>query len=99
MQDSDKAGGLSPAVNKAGGSNRKSGSGSESPKLPEGGRRRFGAIADDLDVSKMNGDSAGEKPVGGQATPEQLEALKQDILREMRKEVNQMKQDIIEGEL
>ena len=83
---------MSPAVK---GSHRKSG-GSESPK-PEGGapggRRRFGSIADDLDVSKLNGDTGG----GAGATPEQLEAMKQEILREMRKEVNQMKQDIIEG--
>ena len=84
---------MSPAIK---GSHRKSG-GSESPK-PEGGapggRRRFGSIADDLDVSKLNGDTGG----GVGATPEQLEAMKQEILREMRKEVNQMKQDIIEGE-
>lgn len=41
----------------------------------------------------MNGDAS-----GGGATSEQLEALKQEILREMRKEMTKMKQEIIEGE-
>jgi len=40
----------------------------------------------------VNGDAS-----GGGATSEQLEALKQEILREMRKEMTKMKQEIIEA--
>ena len=68
--------------------------------MPGVGRRRFGSIADDLDVAKMNGESStassGTGGVGG-VSQDQLDSLKQDILQEMRKEVNQMKQEIIEG--
>ena len=69
--------------------NRKSGS--ESPKMPDAGsgaRRRLGSVPDG---SAVNGDA------GGGATTEQMEVLKQEILREMRKEVDQMKKDIIEA--
>ena len=67
--------------------------------MPGVGRRRFGSIADDLDVAKMNGESsAASSGTGGVGvSQDQLDALKQDILQEMRKEVNQMKQEIIEG--
>ena len=79
----------------------KSSSGSESPKP---GRRRFGSTADEIDVTKLNG--MAENAVnnatssGGQASMAsnaELEAVKQEILREMRKEMAKMKQDIIEG--
>lgn len=80
----------------------KSSSGSESPKP---GRRRFGSTADEIDVTKLNG--MAENAVnnatssGGQAgsatTNAELEAVKQEILREMRKEMAKMKQDIIEA--
>ena len=79
----------------------KSSSGSESPKP---GRRRFGSTADEIDVTKLNG--MAENAVnnatssGGQASTAsnaELEAVKQEILREMRKEMAKMKQDIIEG--
>merc|ERR1719268_733225 len=93
--DGDKTNSLSVNRN----TNRKSGSsaGSESPKpeqpsgMPGVGRRRFGSIADDLDVAKMNGESStassGTGGVGG-VSQDQLDSLKQDILQEMRKEVN-----------
>merc|ERR1711936_1459451 len=77
----------------------KSSSGSESPKP---GRRRFGSTADEIDVTKLNG--MAENAVnnatssGGQASTAsnaELEAVKQEILREMRKEMAKMKQDII----
>jgi len=70
-------------------SSNASNSGSESPKPA---RKRFGSIENDLDVSRVNGDAS-----GGGATSEQLEALKQEILREMRKEMTKMKQEIIEA--
>merc|ERR1712008_22585 len=79
----------------------KSSSGSESPKP---GRRRFGSTADEIDVTKLNG--MAENAVnnatssGGQASMAsnaELEAVKQEILREMRKEMAKMKQDIIEA--
>jgi len=51
----------------------------------------FGSIENDLDVSRVNGDASSG------ATSEQLEALKQEILREMRKEMTKMKQEIIDA--
>jgi len=77
----------------------KSSSGSESPKP---GRRRFGSTADEIDVTKLNG--MAENAInnatssgGTTATNAELEAMKQEILREMRKEMAKMKQDIIEA--
>ena len=79
----------------------KSSSGSESPKP---GRRRFGSTADEIDVTKLNGmaenaiNNATSSGSGGStASNAELEAVKQEILREMRKEMAKMKQDIIEG--
>merc|ERR1712159_325991 len=79
----------------------KSSSGSESPKP---GRRRFGSTADEIDVTKLNGmaenainNATSSSGVGSTATNAELEAIKQEILREMRKEMAKMKQDIIEG--
>ncbi len=82
-------------------SSNASNSGSESPKPA---RKRFGSLADDLDVARFNGGlesgggSGGSGAAGGNVSNEQLEAMKQEILREMRKEVNKAKQEIIEGE-
>ncbi len=70
----------------------KSSSGSESPKP---GRRRFGSTADEIDVTKVNG-IANDGSASGAGAAE-IEAMKQEILREMRKEMAKMKQDIIEG--
>ena len=70
-----------------------SNSGSESPKP---GRRRLGSIADEIDVSQRNGEST-STGAGGGATNTELEAMKQEILNEMRKEMDKMKQDIIDG--
>ena len=64
-----------------------SNSGSESPK-PR--RTRLGSLADEIDVSQRNGDST-------QVTHAELQAFKQEILDEMRKEMDKMKRDIIEG--
>ena len=81
----------------------KSSSGSESPKP---GRRRFGSNADEIDVTKLNGmaENAINNAISGSgsgtginATNAELDAMKQEILREMRKEMAKMKQDIIEG--
>merc|ERR1712012_493668 len=79
----------------------KSSSGSESPKP---GRRRFGSTADEIDVTKLNGmaenaiNNATSSGSGGSvASNAELEAVKQEILREMRKEMAKMKQDIIEA--
>ena len=78
----------------------KSSSGSESPKP---GRRRFGSNADEIDVTKLNGiadnaiNNANANAGGVNASNAELEAMKQEILREMRKEMAKMKQDIIEG--
>ena len=78
----------------------KSSSGSESPKP---GRRRFGSTADEIDVTKLNGmaenaiNNATSSSNSTTASNAELEAMKQEILREMRKEMSKMKQDIIEG--
>ena len=101
FQDDTSGGGVrcEKSASPAGDSNKlrssnASNSGSESPKPA---RKRFGSIENDLDVSRVNGDAGSSSGGGGGATNEQLEALKQEILREMRKEVNKMKQEIIEG--
>jgi enabled protein len=64
--------------------------GGESPKLS---RKRFGSASEEQ-LPKVNGlnDSMSAIPSAD------LEALKQDILKEMRKEMGKMKQDIIDGE-
>jgi len=58
-------------------------------------------MADDLDVQRFNGvnsnNASGENNGGSNVNSQELEALKQEILREMRKEVQRMKQDIIDG--
>lgn len=81
-------------------------SGSESPKAGFGiggiVRKRFGSMADDLDnVAKFNGvNSQGngdQNNQGGNSGNADLEAMKQEILREMRKEINKMKAEIIDG--
>lgn len=76
--------------------NKSSSSGSESPKP---GRRRFGSTADEIDVTKLNGmaENNASGAGGTSATNAELEAMKQEILREMRKEMAKMKQDIIEA--
>lgn len=60
--------------------------GSESPK--PGKRRPFGSDADQGEI-KVNG-------LDGSVSSTELEAVKQEILREMRKEVNKAKQEIID---
>ena len=79
----------------------KSSSGSESPKP---GRRRFGSTADEIDVTKLNGmaenavnNATSSGGPASMASNAELEAVKQEILFEMRKEMAKMKQDIIEG--
>lgn len=67
-----------------------SNSGSESPK-PR--RTRLGSLADEIDVSQRNG----EANSGNGITNAELQAVKQEILDEMRKEMDKMKQDIIEA--
>ena len=65
-----------------------SNSGSESPK-PR--RTRLGSLADEIDVSHRNGEASSG------VTNAELQAFKQEILEEMRKEMDKMKQDILEG--
>lgn len=72
-----------------GGSNGKfaNGSGSESPKPA---RKRFGSTSEDT-APKVNG-----LPESSGACSD-LESLKQEILKEIRKEMGKMKQDIIDA--
>nr|CAD7426410.1 unnamed protein product [Timema monikensis] len=65
------------------------GSGAESPKPV---RKRFGSSSEEL--NKVNGMCLSE----GQTTPcADLEALKQDIVKEVKREIDKMKQEIIDG--
>lgn len=66
----------------------KLGNGCESSPKPS--RKQLNSSTEELQ-SKVNGDQSS-------VTSAELEALKQDILREMRKEINKMKQDIIDCE-
>ena len=50
-------------------------------------------MADDLDVAKFNGVESSNSG----SSPADLEALKQEILKEMRAELAKTKQEIIEG--
>jgi len=73
-----------------------SGHGEESPKVV---RKRFGSeVGEELIQPRahVNGDDG-----GGHATTHlspELENLKQEILRELRRDLNKVKLDIIEGE-
>ena len=74
--------------------------GSESPKAPLGGRRRFGSMADDLDnAAKVNGGGGGDSAGGSGNLSAEQEALKQEIMREVRKELQKMKSELLEGKL
>nr|CAD7257296.1 unnamed protein product [Timema shepardi] len=65
------------------------GSGAESPKPA---RKRFGSSSEEL--NKVNGMCLSE----GQTTPcADLEALKQDIVKEVKREIDKMKQEIIDA--
>ncbi|CAG2053113.1 unnamed protein product [Timema podura] len=77
-------------TNSSNGSGTKlNGSGAESPKPA---RKRFGSSSEEL--NKVNGMCLSE----GQTTPSaDLEALKQDIVKEMKREIDKMKQEIIDA--
>lgn len=64
----------------------KLGNGCESSPKPS--RKQLNSSQEELQ-NKANGDLTG-------VTSQELEAFKQDILREMRKELSKMKQDIID---
>lgn len=66
-------------------------SGGESPKP---GRKRFGSTSDD-GAPRVNGLGDSSAAV---AVPADLERLKEEIMDEMRKELDKVKQDIIDGE-
>merc|ERR1719510_2718546 len=95
--EDDDSGGERKNFEKGSSPTGKSSSGSESPKP---GRRRFGSTADEIDVTKLNGmadNAASTTSAGGVAASNaDLEAMKQEILREMRKEMAKQKQEIIE---
>jgi len=63
------------------------GSGSESPKPS---RKRFGSASEEQ-LPKLNG-----LPDGATCVPD-LDSLKQEILKEIRKEMTKLKQDIIDA--
>ncbi|KAK3907312.1 Protein enabled [Frankliniella fusca] len=63
--------------------------GGESPKP---GRKRFGSSSEENLVPKVNGLNSGDANGGSIAD---LDALKQEILREMRQEFSRLKQDLI----
>lgn len=63
--------------------------GGESPKP---GRKRFGSSSEENLVPKVNGINSGDASVGSIVD---LDALKQEIVREMRQEMARLKQDLI----
>lgn len=65
---------------------------SESPKSI---RKRFGSASEET-ILKVNGMS---EVTGLSLGPTELESLKNEIVKELRKEVSKMKQDIIDGEI
>ncbi|KAG8319667.1 hypothetical protein J6590_086788 [Homalodisca vitripennis] len=67
----------------------KLGNGCESSPKPS--RKQLNSSTEELQAPRVNGDQSGS------VTSADLEALKQDILRDMRKEINKMKQDIIDS--
>merc|ERR1719510_2593729 len=97
--EDDDSGGERKNFEKGSSPTGKSSSGSESPKP---GRRRFGSTADEIDVLKLNGmaENAINNATSNSSTAAsstELEAMKQEILREMRKEMAKMKSEIIEA--
>lgn len=64
--------------------------GSESPRPS---RKRFGSASEETILKQVNGDGLSI------ANSHELEALKADILREMRIEINKATKEIIEGNL
>lgn len=71
-----------------GGGGGSSNSGSESPRPV---RKRFGSASEETILKQVNGDSL------SLATPQELENLRADIIREMRIEINKAKQEILDG--
>lgn len=62
---------------------------SESPKSV---RKRFGSASEET-ILKVNGLSESGLSLG----PTEVESLKNEIVRDLRKEMSKMKQDIIDG--
>lgn len=71
-----------------------SSNGKTGPESPKPARKRFGSTSDD-GAPRVNG--LGESGAGGGSCPGDLERLKEEIMDEMRKELDKVKQDIIEG--
>lgn len=68
--------------------------GKSGPESPKPARKRFGSTSDD-GAPRVNG--LGEGGAGGGTCPGDLDRLKEEIMDEMRKELDKVKQDIIEG--
>lgn len=68
--------------------------GKSGPESPKPARKRFGSTSDD-GTPRVNG--LGEGGAGGGTCPGDLERLKEEIMDEMRKELDKVKQDIIEA--
>lgn len=69
-------------------SNNKFSNGAESPKSV---RKRFGSASEDT-LLKVNGVNDGSS-----LTAQEMEAFKAEIIKEMRKEFQKLKQEIIDG--
>lgn len=74
--------------NNASNNNNKFSNGAESPKSV---RKRFGSASEDT-LLKVNGVNDGVS-----LTAQEMEAFKAEIIKEMRKEFQKMKQEIIDG--
>lgn len=55
-------------------------------------RKRFGSASEETILKQVNGDAL------SLATPQELESLRTEIVREMRAEIQKAKQEILDGE-
>lgn len=79
----------SASQNASGGGGNSSNSGSESPRPA---RKRFGSASEETILKQVNGDAL------SLATPQELESMRTEIIREMRAEIQKAKQEILDGE-
>ncbi|KAG8234454.1 hypothetical protein J437_LFUL011853 [Ladona fulva] len=63
---------------------------------PKPSRKRFGSASEESGKTGAGGEISQQSTIPG--SPVDLESLKQDLLREMRKELGKIKQEIIDGE-
>ncbi|XP_013178400.1 PREDICTED: protein enabled [Papilio xuthus] len=64
------------------------------PQSPRSVRKRFGSASEETILKQVNGGGGGE---GGCVSAAEWDAFKQDVLREMRTQLNQIKKEILDA--